>query len=165
MLEGSRALLIVALLALGLGAVLLVVQLARPCESCQGMPGETAWIYVGNYNSVTGEFAQGPFVLAQDGRRADQIDEGDWITVSASRRTMILDFDVTGTLRAMDDPFCSVATLAAMDSCNNRGTGVITYTCRNFDPGQRLYVADRAMRGPSETDRNLWLRVRLEPPG
>ena len=121
-------------------------------KACDGMPGETAWIYVGQYNGFTGNFVHGPFLKAEAGNVPVQnIPEGSWIVLSESRKTMILDYATKGIDRAMDSPF--------------RLDGHVSYTCKVFPAGQRLYVAGKEINGPSSEIQHVWFRVRLEPPG
>jgi hypothetical protein len=135
------------------GAVFLgAVQVFHGCAQCDGMPGETAWIYAGQFNCYTGEFNQGTFVNAEvSGVLPQNIMEGSWINLTENRKTMILDYSTAGLKRAIDSPF--------------RLDGKISYTCKVFPAGQRLYVADKEIRGPTPDIQHVWFRVRIAPPG
>jgi hypothetical protein len=151
-LPGSRAMLYVAaaaiIAALGLGAL----QATHACVSCDGMPGETAWVYAGEFNPQTKKFTKGEFVAAEKaGVPAQNIAPGGWITLKDSLRTMIVDYDKTGMARATDSPLTKNTTISS--------------TCRKLPAGQRLYVMDKQVADASPGVRNIWLRVRLSPPG
>jgi hypothetical protein len=121
-------------------------------EQCDGMPGETAWIYAGQYEADTGRFVQGPFAVAElEKVPVQNITEGSWIKLTVSRKTMIIDYSTRGVERALDSPF--------------RLDGKVSYTCKIFPVGQRLYVAAKEINGPSAEVRHVWFRVRLAPPG
>ena len=116
------------------------------------MPGETAWIYAGEFDGSAGIFKLGPFVASEiPGTATQDIPEGSWIKLLDARRTMILDYVTKGLERSMDSPF--------------ELNGKISYTCRTLPIGQRLYIADKRINGPKPDDRHIWFRVRLTPPG
>jgi hypothetical protein len=122
------------------------------CERCDGMPGETAWIYGGQFDRATGNFALGPFLSSTETGIAPQaVQAGSRITLTEPRKTMILDYPTLGLVRAMDSPF--------------RRDGKIAYTCKTFPSGQQLYVAAKEINGPSPDVQHLWVRVRVTPPG
>jgi hypothetical protein len=151
-LPGSQAMLYVAVVAivaaLGLGAL----QVTHACVSCVGLPGETAWVYVGEFNPQTKKFTKGEFVAAEKaGVPAQNIAPGSWITLKDALRTTIVDYDKTGMARATDSPLIKNATISS--------------TCRKLPAGQRLYVMDKQVADASSGVRNIWLRVRLSPPG
>jgi hypothetical protein len=150
--KGRWALLCVAAIAivaaLGLGAL----QVTHVCVSCDGMPGETAWVYAGEFNSLTKKFTKGEFVAAEKaGVAAQNIAPGSWITLKDSLRTTIVDYDKTGMARASDNPLTKNATISS--------------TCKKLPAGQRLYVVEKQVGDASSGVRNIWLRVRLSPPG
>jgi hypothetical protein len=142
----------VAIAALLLAAPLASLQFTHQCDRCDGMPGETAWIYVGQYDPETGQFANGPYVEStQPGIKPQDIRAGSRVRLTEARRTMILDYSTFGLKRALESPF--------------RLDGKVTYTCKMFAAGTELFVADRDVQGPSLEVRHIWLRVRLAPPG
>jgi hypothetical protein len=119
---------------------------------CDGMPGETAWIYGGEFNGLTGSARQGPFVVSDPpGTLVQDIRPGSWIKLTEARKTMILDYSTRGLDRAMDSPF--------------RLDGKVSYTCKSFPAGQRLYVAGKEINGPEPDIQHVWFRIRLTPPG
>jgi hypothetical protein len=121
------------------------------CALCGGMPGETAWIYIGQYNPIEGSFANGPNARPEKpNEHLQDIKGGEWVVLNTPLKTMILDYSTRGTMRALDSPFSG---------------GTINYTCKILPKGQRLYVAEKKMRGPSEDLQHIWLRVRMAPPG
>lgn len=133
--------------ALGLGGL----QVIGNCDRCSGLPGETAWIYVGEF--VDGKFISTvPIEPESKGVAPQDVPKGSWITLTQPRKTMINDWSSTKTLRALDSPF------------DDMGRHV-SYTCKVLPIGQRLFIADRQFLGPGPNDRHLWLRVRLTPPG
>jgi hypothetical protein len=151
-LPGSRAMLYVAAVAVIAGAGLGALQVTHACVSCDGMPGETAWVYAGEFNPQTRKFTKGEFVAAEKaGVPAQNIATGGWIKLKDGLRTMIVDYDKTGMARATDSPLTKNATIAP--------------TCRKLPVGQRLYVMDKQVADASPSVRNIWLRVRLSPPG
>jgi hypothetical protein len=150
--SGSRFLPCISGVALAGGLGLFAVQATGRCTRCDGMPGETAWIYAGQFDGRTGSFQQGPFVVSElTGTLPQNIPPGSWIKLTDSLKTMILDYSTRGVERARDSPF--------------RLDGKVSYTCRVLPVGQRLYVADKKIDGPSPDTRHEWLRVRLTPPG
>lgn len=150
-LTGSRFLLALSVSAFVGAVALAVLQAAGGCERCDGMPGETAWIY-GGEKGVGDQFNSGPFFVPEKaGFKASDVKSGDWIKLTESRKTMILDYDTLQVKRAMDSPFMV--------------PGRIVYTCKVFAVGQRLYVADKRVNGPSQDVQHVWLRVRMKPPG
>jgi hypothetical protein len=151
-LPGSRAMLGVAAVAVIAASGLGALQVTHTCASCDGIPGETAWVYAGEFNAQTKKFTKGEFVVAEKaGVPAQNIVPGSWITLKDSLRTMIVDYDKTGMARATDSPLTKNATISA--------------TCRKLAAGQRLYVVDKQVGDASPGVRNIWLRVRLSPPG
>ena len=150
-LLGSRAMLYVAAVAIVAALGLGVLQVMHACVSCDGLPGETAWVYAGEFNPQTKKFAKGEFVAAEKaGVLAQNIAPGSWITLKDGLRTMIVDYDKTGMARATDSPLTKNTTIAS--------------TCRKLPAGKRLYVMDKQVADASGV-RNIWLRVRLSPPG
>jgi hypothetical protein len=142
----------VTLLAVAGAAGLGYVQATHACVSCEGMPGETAWIYAGQFNPQTKKFTQGEFVSSEKaGVPVQNIGAGNWITLKDTLRTMIVDYDKTGSARASDNPFIK--------------GGTMNYTCKMFPVGKRLYVVDKQTGDPSPSIRHIWLRVRMSPPG
>jgi len=121
-------------------------------NSCDGLPGETAWIYAGQFDKINNKFTIEPVFVRVGGNLAPGgVKTGEWIRLSTNRRTMILDYDTSGIKRAMDSPFLL--------------NGKITYTCKTLPPGENLYVADVKIDGPSPSENHMWLRVRLTLPG
>lgn len=121
-------------------------------DRCQGLPGETAWIYAGPYDALQARFKAPPtFKISNQDRDAAYVEPGDWIELLQPRRTMILDYAKTGTDRALDSPFLL--------------NGKINYTCKNLNAGDKVYVADKKVNGPTASDNHVWLRVRAGPPG
>jgi hypothetical protein len=151
-LPGSWAMLYAAMVAIVAAAGLGALQLTHACASCDGMPGETAWVFAGEFNTQTKKFTKGEFVAAEKaGVPAQNIASGSWITLKDSLRTMIVDYDKTGMARATDSPLTKNATVSP--------------TCRKLAAGQRLYVMDKQVADASPGVRNIWLRVRRSPPG
>jgi hypothetical protein len=151
-LPGSRTLRYVAAVAMVAALGLATLQVTHACVSCVGLPGETAWVYAGEFNPQTKKFTKGEFVAAEKaGVPAQNIAPGSWITLKDALRTSIVDYDKTGTARATDSPLTKNATISS--------------TCRKLPAGQRLYVMDKQVADASPGVRNIWLRVRLSPPG
>jgi hypothetical protein len=151
-LPGSRSMFYVAVVAVVAAIGLTALQLGHACARCDGLPGETAWVYAGEFNPLTKKFTKGEFVAAEKtGVLAQNIAPGSWITLKNSLRTMIVDYDKTGMARATDGPLTKNATIAP--------------TCRMLPAGQRLYVMDKQVGDASPGARNIWLRVRRSPPG
>lgn len=146
---GRRYMPVIAVLAAVSAGVLAYLQSGDSCVRCSGLPGETAWIYVGNTDR-SGKFGAPP-IKAENGAAPIDVRPGTWITLTETRKTMILDYDSQGTKRALDSPF----TL----------NGKVAYTCKLLPVGQRLFVADRKLNGPNPDDQHLWLRIRLSPVG
>jgi hypothetical protein len=133
-------------------AALYSLPLTGACTLCSGMPGQTAWIYVGQYDPTLGKFVIGPFVRPEKSdERPENIDSNEWVPLNEPLKTMILDYNTRGLMRALDSPFIL--------------NGMVNYTCKVLLKGQRLYVAQRDMNGPSANVQHLWLRVRMAPPG
>ncbi len=147
--SGRRYMPVIAAIALVLAGVFAWLQSADSCIRCTGMPGETAWIYVGHADR-NGNFDQGPFAVSETGVKAQDIRVGMWVKIVDARKTMIIDYDTLGIKRALESPFSQ---------------GKVVYTCKVLPVGQRLYVADRRMRGPNEDDQHLWFRVRTSAIG
>jgi Na+-transporting methylmalonyl-CoA/oxaloacetate decarboxylase gamma subunit len=151
-LPGSRAMPYVAAVAIAAALGLSALQVTHACVRCDGLPGETAWVYAGEFNPLTKKFTKGEFVAAEKaGVLAQNIGSGSWITLKDSVRTTIVDYDKTGLARASDSPLTRNATISA--------------TCRKLPVGQRLYVTDKQTADAGPGVRNIWLRVRLSPPG
>jgi hypothetical protein len=113
--------------------------------------GHCGGVYAGKFNPQTKKFAKGEFVVAEKtGVSAQNIAPGSWIKLKNNLSTMIADYAKTGMARATDSPLTKNAT--------------ITATCRKLPAGQRLYVMDKQIADASGV-RNIWLRVRLSPPG
>ncbi|UWU73109.1 hypothetical protein N2603_23695 [Bradyrhizobium huanghuaihaiense] len=140
---------VIAVLAAIAASGLAYAQTGDACTRCLGLPGETAWIYVGRTDR-TGKFDP-PSIKAENGAAIIDVKAGTWITLIQSRRTMILDYDTLGTKRALDSPFML--------------NGKVTYTCKSLSVGQRLLVADRKLAGPNPDDQHLWFRIRTTPIG
>lgn len=121
-------------------------------QRCVGLLGETAWIYAGELDQTTRRF-KGELIFERESANlsASGVERGEWIRLITSRKTMILDYEQLGTRRAMDSPF----TL----------NGHVNYTCRILQPGERLYVAEVDVNGPSLEESHMWLRVRATLPG
>ncbi|WP_188581539.1 esterase/lipase family protein [Azorhizobium oxalatiphilum] len=121
-------------------------------NTCAGLPGETAWIYAGEFDQKTSRFKIEPVYIREGANLpSGAVTQGEWVRLTTSRRTMILDYDTSGTARALDSPF----TL----------NGKVNYTCKTLAPGSRLYVADVKINGPSPEESHVWLRVRASLPG
>jgi hypothetical protein len=121
-------------------------------SQCTGLPGDTAWIYAGEFDRALNRFKFDPvFERENADLSVEGVSRGEWIRLTTARKTMILDYDVSGTARAMDSPF----------SLN----GKINYTCKVLEPGDRLYVAEVKLNGPSPEENHMWLRVRNTLPG
>jgi hypothetical protein len=151
-LPGSRAMLYVAAVAIVAALGLSALQVTHACVSCDGIPGETAWVYAGEFNPQTKKFTKGEFVAAEKaGLAAQNIGPGSWITLKDALRTMIVDYDKTGLARATDSPLTKNTTISS--------------TCRKLPAGQRLYVMEKQVADAAPGVRNIWLRVRLSPPG
>lgn len=149
---GSRYLLYASLVGMASAAGLMAVQLAYECSACEGMPGQTAWIYGGQYDPTSNEFLHGPFAIAESaGTALADVREGTWVRLLEPRNTMILDYEASGLDRALDSPF--------------RLDGRVSYTCKFLPTGTRLYVAQKEVMGPSPQVRHIWFRVRAVPPG
>jgi hypothetical protein len=150
--NGSWLMFGLALLALAGAGGLGYVQATHTCASCEGMPGETAWVYAGQFNPQTKKFTQGEFVSSEKaGVPIQNIAAGNWILLKDNLRTMIVDYDKSGTARATDNPFTKGATM--------------NYTCKKLPVGQRLYVVEKQTADPLPGVRHIWLRVRKSPPG
>jgi len=151
-LPGSQAMLYLAAVAAGAALGLSALQLAHGCASCDGLPGETAWVFAGEFNPLTKKFTKGEFVAAEKaGVAAQNIAPGSWITLKDNVRTMIVDYDKSGMARATDSPLTKNA--------------VIAPTCRMLAAGRRLFVMDKQAGDAAPGVKNIWLRVRLSPPG
>lgn len=121
-------------------------------DACPGLPGETAWVYAGEFDQNARTFtSKAVFSISGADRRPEDVRRGDWIELTSTRKTMIIDYSKTGQTRALDSPF----------SLN----GHVDYTCKTLPVGQRLYVVYIDVNGPSKSESHMWLRVRYSPPG
>lgn len=146
-LPGNRYVASLAGFCFVVAAVAGAFQFFNPCTSCDGLPGQTAWIYAGNVDLEKGTFTEAPILESvPSGTKVQDIATGSWIKLLRPRRTMILDYDTSGKARALDSPFAS---------------GKVNYTCKLLGDGQELYVADKRVNGPDKTDSHVWFRVRL----
>jgi hypothetical protein len=121
-------------------------------QECNGLPGETAWIYAGGIDRVKQRFNLEPFFVREGGNLPSvEIKSGEWIRLTTNRKTMILNYKKQGVALAMFNPF--------LMGYN------IDYTCRDLPAGQRLYVADVKIDGPSLNESHMWIRIRYTLPG
>jgi hypothetical protein len=148
--EGNKLFLGVSLFSLIVAIAIGSLQFGKTCERCDGLPGETAWIFGGTLD-YSGGFSQGPYLRAENaGVAPAQVAPGMWVILEEPRKTMIMGYDITKLARAMDSPFSG---------------GPVNYTCKLLPKGTRLLIADRQIRGPSPAERHIWYRVRFTPVG
>lgn len=144
---GNRYVALLAGFCFFVAAVAGSFQYFNPCTTCEGLPGQTAWIYAGNVDLNTGKFTEAPVLESiPAGTKILDIEARTWIKLLAPRRTMILDYDTTGHSRALDSPFSK---------------GKVAYTCKLLSAGQELYVAEKRVNGPDPRDNHVWFRVRF----
>lgn len=150
--SGKRYLSYVSILAFVAALFLAGFQLTQDCSRCEGMPGQTAWIYAGSYDSDADTAQAPPFVESDPtGVATQNIAPNTWIKLLERRNTMILDYATQGTERALDSPF--------------RRDGKVSYTCKWLEAGDRVYVAAKEINGPSPKEQHIWFRVRFTRPG
>ncbi|SFU23386.1 hypothetical protein SAMN05518861_1602 [Mesorhizobium sp. YR577] len=119
-------------------------------DPCPGLPGDIAWIDAGELTQ--GKFAtRSAFVVEGRSAPPETVRRGDWIKLTESRRTMIVDYQKTGTQRAQDSPLSP--------------GGDIDYTCKVLKAGDQFYVAFVDAGNSRSIANRMWLKIRATAPG